>query len=309
MTPRFALRVPVQTIAKSASRTAIKRVRTGVKSFGRELRARYAGAFHSFGPDELGAALRQLGIAEGDALLVHSSFDAFEAFTGRVTDVVTSLQKAVGESGILLMPTMPFAGTAVDWAREHPVVDLRRTPSRMGLISEIFRRSPGVVRSVHPTHPAAAWGREAAAFVSGHQNCATPCGIGSPYHRLLERDGKILFLGADLDSLTFFHTAEALLEARLPVSPFTTEEFRLECIAPDGTRHETRTRLFEPSISRHRNLFRLKPELERRRALQRGKVGLLAITTVSARAVVEATAALIERGIYCYDNYPAAPAV
>ena len=280
------------------------RVRTGVKSFARDLRARYAGALHSFGPADLVQELRRLGLCEGDTLLVHSSFDAFEAFTGRATDVVALLQQIVGANGILLMPTMPFSGTAVDWAREHPSVDLRRTPSRMGLVSEIFRRSPGVVRSVHPTHPAAAWGSGAAAFVSGHHNAATPCGVGSPYHRLLEREGKILFLGADLDSLTFFHTAEELLESRLPVSPFTTEQFHLTCIAPDGTTHETRTRLFEPSISRHRNLHRLEPELERHNALKRRKVGLLPIATLTASAVMEATAALAERGIYCYDNYP-----
>ena len=137
------------------------------------------------------------------------------------------------------MPTMPFSGTAVDWALVHPVVDLRRTPSRMGLVSEIFRRSPDVVRSVHPTHPVAAWGERAKLLVAGHSEAGTPCGAGSPYHRLLEFDGRIVMLGADVTSLTFFHTAEALLADGWPVSPFTQETFRLTTLDErwNGARH------------------------------------------------------------------------
>lgn len=282
-------------------------MRASVKSFQRDLRSRYANAFHAFGPADLADALRSLGLAEGDVVLVHSSFDAFEAFSGKATDVVTVLQQLVGEErGIVLMPTMPFTGTAVEWAREHPRVDLRRTPSRMGLVSEIFRRSGGVVRSVHPTHPVAAWGTDAAQFVAGHHRAATPCGVESPYHRLLERDGKILFLGADIDSLTFFHTAEELLEARMPVSPFTAESFTLESVGQDGASYTTHTRLFDPRISRRRNLFRLVPEFTRRNSWQRARVGLLPITLVSARAVLEAVSDLVAQGVYCYDDYPPA---
>src|SRR5881296_538577 len=112
----------------------------------------------SFGPAELVATLRALGLRTDDVILVHSSFDAFRAFQGRPSDAIEALRSVVGRRGAVLMPTMPFSGTAVEWARAHPIVDLRRTPSRMGLMSELFRRMPDVVRSIHPTHPAAVWG-------------------------------------------------------------------------------------------------------------------------------------------------------
>jgi aminoglycoside 3-N-acetyltransferase len=278
-----------------------------MKSFVRDLHSRYARAFHSFGPAELAASLRSLGLSDGDVVLVHSSFDAFEGFSGGVTDVVAVLQQLVGERGILLMPTIPFTGTAVEWVREHPRVDLRRTPSRMGLITELFRRSEGVVRSVHPTHPIAAWGRGAVDFVAGHQEAATPCGVGSPYHRLLECNGKILLLGADVGSVTFYHTVEELLEESMPASPFTVEQFRVECVATDGTEHVTTTRLFDPLISRRRNLLPLVPEFTRRNSWRRARVGLLPITMIPARAVLEAVSDLAARGKYCYDDYPPHP--
>ena len=154
--------------------------RTGLKAFAKRARARYIRTFHSFGPAELAQVLHRVGLREGDSTLVHSSFDAFEGFDGKPSDVIEVLKEAIGPRGLLMMPTIPFSGTAIDWARSHPLVDLRRTPSRMGLISEIFRRSPDVIRSVHPTHPVAAWGAQAAECVAGHPLRARRAALARP---------------------------------------------------------------------------------------------------------------------------------
>ena len=279
-----------------------RRLKAGAKAVVKRLQRRLDRLLHAFGPADLAAAVRALGVSAGDVVLVHSSFDAFRAFEGRPSDVIEALQQIVGREGAILMPTMPFSGTAVEWARAHPTVDLRRTPSRMGLVSEVFRRMPDVVRSIHPTHPAAAWGDRAEALVAEHWRATTPCGVGSPYHRLLECDGRILFLGADVTSLTFFHTAEALLGDGWPVSPFTEETFRLTTLASDGTAHVTETRLFEPAVSRRRNLEKLLPELLARGAWKQSRVGRLTIAMVRARDVLDAVAALAARGIHAYDE-------
>ena len=284
----------------------MRRLKAGTKTVLRRLQARVDRLLYSFSPADLVAALRALGLSAGDVVLVHSSFDAFRAFQGRPSDAIEALQTLVGQAGVILMPTMPFSGTAVEWARAHPTVDLRRTPSRMGLVSEVFRRMPGVVRSIHPTHPVAAWGERAQMLVAEHWRATTPCGPGSPYHRLLECDGRVLFLGADVTSLTFFHTVEALLADDWPVSPFTQETFRLTTLAPDGTAHVTETRLFEPAVSRRRNLRKLLPELVARDAWKQSRVGRLTAATVRARDVLDAVAALAARGTYAYDDEPLA---
>jgi aminoglycoside 3-N-acetyltransferase len=212
------------------------------------------------------------------------------------------LQQLVGREGAIMMPTMPFSGTAVEWARANPSVDLRRAPSRMGLISEVFRRTPDVIRSIHPTHPVAAWGDRASELVAEHWQATTPCGIGSPYHKLLESEGMVLFLGADVSSLTLFHTAEDILADGWPESPFTREVYRLTTVADDGRAYVTNTRLFEPALSRRRNLYKLLPELEARGAWKQSRVGRLSIAIVDARAVIEAVTALAARGIFAYDD-------
>jgi aminoglycoside 3-N-acetyltransferase len=245
--------------------------------------------------------MRDLGVAEGDVLFVHSSYDAFAGFTGKPTDIIAVLEAAVSPRGVLMMPTIPFTGTAVEHVARTPIFHVSRTPSSMGLITELFRRSVGVVRSVHPTHAVAIWGDEAPALAAGHHTARTPCGRGSPYAKLLERDGKVLLAGTDITSLTLYHTLEEELEDRLPVSPFTSADFRLSSQLSDGTALDTITRLFEPAISRRRNLTKLVPELKRKGAWREAHLGGLTLVLLRARDVRDAVVALADRGIYCYD--------
>jgi aminoglycoside 3-N-acetyltransferase len=88
--------------------------------------------------------------------------------------------------------------------------DVRNTATCVGKIPEVFRKMPGVVRSLHPTHSVAARGPLAPWLVDGHERCESPCGPETPYAKILERDGQILFLGTSLESNTAFHTIEAI---------------------------------------------------------------------------------------------------
>ncbi len=144
--------------------------------------------------------LRALGVHDGDQLAVHSSMKALGWVEGGAPAVLRALQTTVGPNGTLLMPTMtpPMARFV-----------LTETPSYTGLLTETLRRSPGAVRSRHPTHSATVWGRDAAAIASGHPE-ATALGIGSPFHRLAERGGKVLLLGVDCRRNSLIHVGEAL---------------------------------------------------------------------------------------------------
>jgi aminoglycoside N3'-acetyltransferase len=278
-----------------------KRAKQYVKVRIKQARRLYLESFHAFSATDLARALGALGIGIGDTILVHSSFDAFQGFRGKPTDIIAVLESATGETGAVLMPTLPFAGTAIEYARTNPVFDVRRTPSRTGLISELFRRSPGVLRSIHPTHPVAVWGRDATALTEGHYMARTPCGRGSPFVRLLEKQGKILLLGTDIGVLTFYHAIEELLENKLPVSPFTEEEFVLQSRDYSGNIVTTRTRLFEPALSRRRNVYKLVPELQQSGGWRQRSVGRLDMVAMDAEAVVSVVNALANRGIFCYD--------
>jgi aminoglycoside 3-N-acetyltransferase len=255
----------------------------------------------AFSAADLLQAFRKLGIEPGDTLLVHSSLNQFEGFRGKPTEILILLQNAVGSSGTLLLPTLPYTGSAVEYATKSGVFDVVRTPSKMGLLTELFRRTSGVIRSVHPTHAVAIWGASAAEFATGHAKAKTPCGAGTPYARLLDCHGKILFLGCDIESMTFFHTVEEMLEPRMPFSPFTKEEYILQCRDAEGRIWETRTRLFEPAYSRRRNLGKLIPVLKQQGAWNQKRIGTLHLLLLETQEVVKACETLASRGTYCYD--------
>jgi aminoglycoside 3-N-acetyltransferase len=246
--------------------------------------------------------LRRVGVETSDTLLVHSSFDSFEGFRGKAVDILQVLQEAVEPSGTLLMPTLPFTGSAVEYVSKQPCFDVRTTPSRMGLLSELFRRSPEVIRSVHPTHAVAAWGASAPALIANHYEAATPCGRQTPYGRLLDHGGKILFLGTDISVMTFFHAVEEILEPRMPFSPFTQEVFSLQSRDMDGRLFTTRTRLFDPYYSRQRNLEKLVPVLRQIGRWNQKRVARLNLILLRAQDVLQAAEILAGRGIFCYGE-------
>lgn len=280
---------------------ALKSVKTRAKRHLKAIRRFVVNIWRPFGADELQRLLVELGVERGETVLVHSSFDAFEGFQGKPSDVISVLQAAVGTEGVVMMPTMTFSGTAVAYARTNPVFDESRTPSKMGLLTELFRRTPQVVRSVHPTHSVAVWGHDADAIAAGHHLAHTPCGAGTPFEALLTRDGKIVLLGTDIGVLTFFHLLEEMLESEFPVAPFTQEVFHLCSKTRDGVMLETSCRLFEPAVSQRRNLHKMVPYLKKAGAWREAKVGGLKVTVLAATAVAQTVRQMLQQGVYCYD--------
>ncbi len=266
----------------------------------RKFRGNYLRFRHGFGPVELLQSLRQNGIQPGDAVLVHSGMSGFGGFRGTVADIVQTFEEAVGASGTLLMPTLSTAGSAVEYAKSNRVFDPQTTPSQVGLLTEVFRRSPGVVRSVHPTHSVAVWGAGKSWWIENHFSADTPCGRGSPFDRLLQRDGKVVLAGVSISTLTYFHSAEEILEPRMPFSPFTTERYTMRCRV-DGRILETPPmRLYDPELSRRRQLAPLAEELQKTGRWQEFRVGTLVAPVLRVRDVLQTLEEMADRGIFCY---------
>lgn len=172
--------------------------------------------------DRIAADLRDLGVEAGDTLLVHSALSELGWVAGGSQAVVDALQRAVTESGTVVMPTHstqysdPSVWTSPpvpdDWVpqiRESmPPFRPAVTPTRgMGAVPECFRNYPETHRSRHPLHSFAAWGDDAAAVVAEH-SFENAMGEQSPLARVYERDGSVLLLGVGHDSNTSLHLAE-----------------------------------------------------------------------------------------------------
>lgn len=267
----------------------------------KQLRLAYVRTFRSFDAKAIEEALHKIGIGEGNVVFVHSSYNAFEGYTGNPSDVLTAIETAVGSDGTVMMPSLPFNGSALDYISAGNITDVRRTPSRMGLLTELFRRQIGTFRSLHPTHPVLAKGRLARQLTTGHERATTPCGVNSPFAKLAEVDAKILFLGTSIESMTFFHYLEELYEAKLPISPFTSET--IKATVKDGDRMETITmRLYDRTLSRSRCISQILPGLIRHNGLRSVKVGMLEIVVVRAVIVRDVFREMVERGEALYNE-------
>jgi aminoglycoside 3-N-acetyltransferase len=256
--------------------------------------------FNPFSPSDLTAALASLGISAGDVVLAHIAYNEFVGFTGRPSDVLNSLRSSVSQSGTLLMPSMPFTGSALEYVQSGQTFDVRRTPSQMGLVTELFRRSAGTIRSLHPTHPVIANGPRADELVRDHPLANTPCGEHSPFAKLVAADGKIALLGTGIGVLTFYHYLEEQLEDLFPESPFTRETFDVAFCGYDGEMVHVTTRLYDPALSARRRLGNIERELKQRGAWRERRVGRVSIVVLEARAVSDAVRVMAERGTYCY---------
>lgn len=150
-----------------------------------------------------------LGVREGMNLLVHSSLRKLGPIDGGADTVIDSLLELLGPAGTLMMSTV--SGNV---NRDQPVFHVELTPGTVGILSNIFRKRAGVIRSLHPVHSIAAFGPKAEFFCSGHLEANTPWSEDSPYGKLMRNDGFILFLGTNFRANTCMHALE--IEARVP---------------------------------------------------------------------------------------------
>ncbi len=165
--------------------------------------------------------LKHAGFREDDTVLVHSSMKSIGAVEGGADTVLDVLMDYFGRKGLLVLPALSYA----DVNAEQRVFSPENTPACIGLLPEMFRRRPGVKRSLHPTHSVAAFGPDAESFVSGHERFDTPCARQSPWGRLADRHAKIFFIGTGtMCCNTFLHGVEewagvpgSLTESRQPL--------------------------------------------------------------------------------------------
>lgn len=225
---------------RNIKRAGKKREREALRSSGEVLTA-----------DEIKQSLLQQGLHENDHVLVHSSLSKLGYVEGGAETVVNSLMDLFGKYGTLLMPSFPGTGYNYDHLKKDPLFDVRLTPSNMGAITEVFRKKQDVFRSLHPTDPVCAFGKDAEWFVKDHFGQLTPYNAYSPFMKLVEKQGKILLLGVKLESVTNFHTPEdAIPDFKFPV--YHEKVFTVRMKDKDGKHVTMITKVHDPQQSKKR---------------------------------------------------------
>ncbi|MCP9484449.1 MAG: AAC(3) family N-acetyltransferase [Gaiellaceae bacterium MAG52_C11] len=217
-----------------------------------------------------------IGLGPGDRVLVHSSLRAVGLDADELID---ELLAAVGPRGLVVMPTFTYDN-------ETFTPD---TPSRTGALTDVFRRRPEALRSLHPTYSVAAIGSGAAELLEGHERVAAT-DVESPLGRLAASGGLVLLLGVGHTSNTTVHVGEFEADAPYLEIPFD----------PAWPTHG-----YDRFPGCSRAFGFLERPLRERGAIRDGNVGRALAQLVPCRVVVEETVALLRAdrtALLCTDR-------
>lgn len=237
--------------------------------------------------EQLVQELQACGIKAGDSVLVHSSFSKIGFVEGGPKVFVDALLNVIGAEGNLLMPSSPNAGYQLDYIRNMTIFDVQNDPSRMGAITEYFRKLPGVYRSESPTEPVCCFGPKADWFTNGHLGELTPYTKNSPFARLAEAGGKILYIGVTLDNAgTSLHVLEdAVADFKYPV--YYPEEFHVSVKQTNGNLVPVSVKVHNPEQSAKRKCDGLLPLFEAKGVMSYSTIGKAQTLVFDAAKMLE----------------------
>lgn len=237
---------------------------------------------------QLQEQIAELGVKPTDTLLVHSSMKALGDVEGGADTVLDAFSEFLAP-GLLVLPTHTWKQIN----SEYNIFDVLEEPSCVGLLTNMFRKRPGVIRSWNPTHSVAALGKDADDFTQGEEAFDTPCPREGCWGKLNDRRAKVLFLGVGLDRNTLIHAVEEWAEIPRRISE---DHQPLKILTPDG-------RLLDRPMRRHSapisdlsaNYVKLKEPLLHRKIAVQGKIGDANSTLVEVAPMVDLTMEFLER--------------
>lgn len=167
--------------------------------------------------------LERLGVTPGDSIMIHAAMSRLGRLLNGPDALIDAALDAVGPNGTLLAYTdwdaryeelLDSRGRVAPQWREHvPPFDPARSRAIRdnGVLPEFLRTRPGARRSGNPGASIAALGAKADWFTADHP-LDYGYGEDSPLAKLVAAGGKVLMLGAPLDTMTLLHHAEHLAQ-------------------------------------------------------------------------------------------------
>ena len=150
--------------------------------------------------------LTDMELTGAETILIHSSMKAIGETQGGAQTVLNAWMEFF-QNGLLLLPTHTWKTVN----EKQPIFDVQKEPACVGILPNLFLKRDGVIRSLHPTHSMAGFGKNATSYLAGEEKSNTPCTPGGCYDRLKEVGGKILLVGVGHERNTYIHSVEEVL--------------------------------------------------------------------------------------------------
>ena len=151
--------------------------------------------------------LNSIGISSDQTVLIHTSMKALGPVEDGCDGLIDGFKAYLSE-GLFIVPTHTWANVGA----ENPVYDVRKTVPCIGALPTVAAFRPDGVRSLHPTHSVAVFGKRAAEFAAGEEKAASPCPPNGLWARLYDEDAMVLLIGVGLNRNTYLHAVDEMLD-------------------------------------------------------------------------------------------------
>ncbi|MFZ0784516.1 MAG: AAC(3) family N-acetyltransferase [Candidatus Acidiferrales bacterium] len=297
---RAGVRAALRRVLSQEKRTELKRLQSLVS---KRLSPLLTLAYGTFNTSALRAELARRLPSDFEILMVHSSYDGLlPMYKGSASELLAVLIDVCGPERTLVMPSFVMGGRTFDtkaYFASRPF-DVRRTPSETGMIGELFRRTPRVLRSLHPTCSICAMGPLAEELTTGHHVSKTGFTADSPFGTMNRRRTAILGLGVEyFRCLTHAHTAGHQMGEEYPIK-FAKISTQVTLIDYDGRRYEYELGL--PDRSKKLDLRVLWSVLSRDELKEWRFHGVPMFLVPEARMVTERLTEAARKGITIYGS-------
>jgi aminoglycoside 3-N-acetyltransferase len=192
------------------------------------------------------ALLEMLAVPRQRLLYIQASADWIQRAGFGAAETLAALREWTADGGTLVMPSYPFHSMHVEYLESGAVFDVRRTPAGIGLLPEMFRRTPGAVRSLDPDFCVTAFGAEAEAIAGGEPSAPDPFGPESSYQRMLDRHATLVGLGVSLNTNSFMHVIDSRAQAGYPSPVYDDRAFAMTVIDASGASREVARTALRP---------------------------------------------------------------
>lgn len=144
-------------------------------------------------------------VEKNQTYLMHLSYKSLGMTGVHPQDFINVLKEVFRESTLIIpMHTWSTVGSKTDTCDYYDDEQIC-----VGVVPRLWSKTEGVFRNLHPTHSVGIYGVRRAEYEEAcnvREN--TPCGMMSPYRKIMEDRGKVLLVGVDFSVNTIIHGME-----------------------------------------------------------------------------------------------------
>lgn len=157
--------------------------------------------------------MQEMGMKSGSVICIHSSMKEFYNYKGTAEELIQGILDVITPEGTLLMPAFPVK----EIARKPNYIFSKDDKTGAGYLAEVFRKFPGVYRSINVQHSVCAIGKHAEWLTKDHHKCHDCWDVDSPWQRMIQLNAIVFNFGLPRSYMgTFHHCVESVLQYEHP---------------------------------------------------------------------------------------------